>query len=600
MVLAHPDMHPKILTRRTFLSGVAAAALIPPMARSVAQTGGMATAPFKPQAHRPPSGRPYAKFTDVAHKAGLSASMIYGGVDKIKFIIESMGGGCAFLDYDNDGWMDIFLLGGSRLEGAPPGATNRLYRNNRDGSFTDVTEKSGLHDTGWACGVCVADYNNDGFEDIFCTYFGHNKLYRNNGDGTFTDVTKESGLLNTASRFGTGCSFLDYNRDGHLDLFVSNYVEFDLEHPPLPTLENPTCTYEGMLVYCGPRGLRPGYHSLYRNNGNGTFTDVSEQSGIAKHRGSYGLTVVTADVDNDGWPDIFVACDSTPSLLFMNNHDGTFREEGLDRGVSVNGDGFEQAGMGVGVGDLNLDGDTGLLVTHFQNEASGLYLNTGKGNFEDITVDSRLGVETRYVGWGGAIADFDNDGLPDIFWVTGNVYPELEKSYPQYPFKGPRILFRNLGNHVYEELTTEAGPALLENHASRGTALGDFDNDGDLDILILNVNEPPSLLRNDAPAGNHWLKIKLIGTKSNRSAIGSRVLVRYGGKLQAQQLLSQSSYLSASDPRLHFGIGAATHAAIEVFWPNGLHEVFPQVPADQLLTLREGVGIVPTTGWERR
>ena len=585
------------LSRRRFLSGAAAVSLTSTLPASALQTGGMASAPTKAQTRRPPSGLPYSTFTDVAPHAGLTAPMLYGGIDKVKFIIESMGGGCAFFDYDNDGWLDIFLLGGTRLEGAPPGASNRLYRNNRDGTFTDVTDRAGLHDTGWACGVCVGDYNNDGFEDVFCTYYGHNKLYRNNGDGTFTDVTRASGLHDPAVRFSTGCSFFDYNRDGHLDLFVSNYVEFDLEHPPLPTIQNPTCSYEGLPVYCGPRGLRPGFHTLYRNNGDGTFTDVSAASGIASHRGSYGLTVVTADFDNDGWPDIFVACDSTPSLLFLNNHDGTFHEEGLERGVSVSGDGFEQAGMGVGIGDIGLNGNTSLLVTHFQKEASGLYLNTGSGNFEDITLDARLAVETRYVGWGAGIADLDNNGLPDLFWVDGNVYPEIEKVYPQFPLKGPRILFRNLGNHVFEELTTEAGPALQQPHASRGCAFGDFDNDGDLDILILNINEPPTLLRNDAPPANHWLKVKLVGSKSNRSALGTRLLLHYGSSIQSQQLVSQSSYLSSNDPRLHFGLGSATHAALEVFWPSGIHESYPQLAADQLVTLREATGIVPNQGW---
>ena len=563
----------------------------------MAQSGGMSSQPAQAQLRRPPTGRPFTSFTDVGIAAGLTAPTIYGGIDKIKFIIESMGGGCAFFDYDNDGWMDIFILGGSRLEGAPAEATNRLYRNNRDSTFTDVTQKAGLHDAGWACGVCVGDYNNDGNEDLFCTYYGQNKLYRNNGDGTFTDVAKSAGLLSATPRFGTGASFLDYNRDGLLDLFVANYVQFDLEHPPLPTPENPTCTYEGMTVYCGPRGLPAGYNSLYRNNGDGTFTDVSRESGVYSFKGSYGLTVVAADFDNDGWSDIFVACDSTPSLLLMNNHDGTFREEGLQRGVAVSGDGYEQAGMGVGVGDLNLDGNTDLFVTHFQRETNGLYFNKGGANFDDVTREARIGVETRYVGWGTGIGDLDNDGYPDIFMVTGNVYPEIEKKYPQYPFKGPRIAFRNLGDHTFEELIAEAGPAFEAMQASRGSAFGDFDNDGDLDILIVNVNEPPSLLRNDAPQHNHWIKFKLIGTKSNRSAIGSRVLVHYGVKMQSQQLLSQSSYLSFNDPRLHFGLGPETRVDVDIYWPNGMHESFKQLPADQLVTLREGSGIVASIGW---
>jgi hypothetical protein len=275
----------------------------------------------------------------------------------------------------------------------------------------------------------------------------------------------------------------------------------------------------------------------------------------------------------------------------MNNHDGTFREEGLLRGVAVSGEGHEQAGMGVGVGDFNLDGNTDLFVTHFQREASGLYVNTGGGNFEDNTLNARIGVETRYVGWGAGITDLDNDGYPDIFMTTGNVYPEVGRVFPQYPFKGPRIVFRNLGDNTFEELIEEAGPGASALHASRGCAFGDFDNDGDLDILIMNVNEPPSLLRNDAPANNHWLKVKLVGTKSNRSAIGSRVVVHYGGKLQCQQLLSQSSYLSSNDPRLHFGLGTVNKVDVEIFWPNGLHESLKDVTADQLITVQEGKGI---------
>jgi enediyne biosynthesis protein E4 len=534
----------------------------------------------------------FSRFTDVAAPAGLTHSTIFADPDHATYIVENVGGGCAFFDYDNDGWMDIFLISGRRLDSVPPGSTNRLYKNNRDGTFTDVTEKAGLTSAGWAIGVCVGDYNNDGFEDLFLTYYGQNRLYRNNGDGTFTNVTEKAGLLQPGVHSGSGCTFVDYNRDGLLDLFVSNYVDIDLATAQKPSLAVPDCGYEGVPVACGPRGLPTPHHSLYHNNGDGTFTDVSKESGIAAITGSYGLTAVTFDADEDGWPDIFVACDSTPSFLFMNNHDGTFREEALIRGVAVSGDGQEMSGMGVGLGDYDLDGHTDLLKTHFQHQASGLYHNNGKAGFEDVTVKAGLGLEKRFISWGCCISDLDNDGHPDILIVCGTVYPELEKVYAKYPARDPRLVFRNRGDGTFAQLGDEAGPGISTPHMSRGAAFGDFDNDGDLDVLILNQNEPPSLLRNDAPTANHWLKVRLEGVKSNRSAIGSRVVVRYGGKTQVQEVLSQASYLSSNDPRLHFGLGAATTADIEVRWPLGLTESFHAIASNQLLTIREGQGIV--------
>ena len=585
------------LTRRNFVQLSLGSMLSASAVRLLAQ--GVSTHLTKPIPRPPASGRPFnAHFVDVASAAGLQAPVIYGGIESKKYILESTGCGCAFIDYDNDGWMDIFLLSGTRLEGDPPEATNRLYKNNRDGTFTDVTAKAGLKAVGWASGVCVGDYNNDGYEDIFCTYFGQNRLYRNNGDGTFTDVTKASGLWNDQPRWGAGCSFVDYNRDGHLDLFVSNYIRFSFEHAPVPGA-NVNCNWKGIPVECGPRGLPTGRHSLYRNNGDGTFTDVSQQAGIAGATESYGMTVVTADLDEDGWPDIYVACDSTPSLLFMNNHDGTFREEGVLRGVALSDDGVEQAGMGLGIGDYDLDGHLDLFKTHFVEDANGLYHNDGKGSFDDVTRSAHIAVETRYICWGAGIVDLDNDGLPDIFMVTGNVYPEVERKLPQYPSKTPRALFRNLGNLTFEELGPEAGPGVSEAHCSRGCAFGDFDNDGDIDILIVNLNEPPSLLRNDIKGNSNWIKVKLEGVKSNRSAIGSRVLVRYGGKVQAQTLLSQSSFYSCNDPRLHFGLGGNSTADIDVYWPNGLREQHKNVSGNQLVTIREGVGIVTSKGWTK-
>jgi len=552
---------------------------------------GIASRGVRPQPRGKPSGLPFhARFSDIADAAGLRLPVTYGDVSNSDYILETIGCGAAVFDYDNDGWLDIFLLSGTRRQGAPKDASNRLYKNNRDGTFTDVTAKAGLLRQGWASAVTVGDYNNDGHEDLFITYWGQNVLYRNNGDGTFTDVTKEAGLLESVKRWGSGCTFVDYDRDGHLDLFVANYLEFDFAAVPGPG-ENAHCSWKGIPVYCGPRGLPPGRFSLYRNNGEGVFTDVSASAGVAKAR-RYGMTAVAADFDNDGWPDIYVACDSTPSLLFRNQHDGTFSEEGLERGVALNEDGMEQAGMGLGIGDYNLDGNLDIFKTHFTDDTSILYRNDGKGNFADATISSGLGVETRYVGWGAGIVDLDNDGLPDLFLVTGNVYTNVEEKLPSYPHRTPRVVFRNLGGGKFEELIEQAGPGIAEAHSSRGCAFGDFDNDGDIDVLVVNLNEPPSLLRNDVTGGNHWIKVKLIGVKSNRSAIGARVVARYGGKVQAQEVLAQSSFYAVDDRRLHFGLGQQRTVDLEIRWPSGGKEVFSNVKADRIITVKEGIGLL--------
>lgn len=565
--------------------------------RRLLQTAPAALAPFFiPQALGTVTGSEkasgFSKFVNVAQAAGMTHAMIYGNPDHNTYIVEVNGAGCAFFDYDNDGWMDALILGGRTLDGIPSLAGNRLYHNNRDGTFTDVTEKSGLAAPGWACGVCIGDYDNDGWEDVFITYYGQNRLFRNNRDGTFTDTTEKAGLLYKETRFGSGCAFFDYNRDGHLDLFVSNYVDIDLATAPKPSLEIPNCNFEGVPTNCGPGGLAVPTHHLYRNNGDGTFTDVSKEAGISTIRTSYGFTVVGFDADEDGWQDLLVAADATPSLLLLNNHDGTFREEAMLRGLAVSRDGNLMAGMGVGIGDFNLDGHLDIVKTHFVNQATGVYRNNGQGEFDDVTLQAGLGTEKRFVSWGAGLVDLDNDGYPDIFIVSGTFAPELEKVYAKYPARNQRLIWRNNRNGTFSELGDEAGPAIAERHVSRGAAFGDFDNDGDLDILIMNRNEPPSLLRNDAPAGNHWIKIRLEGTKSNRSAIGSRVLVRYDGKLQAQCLTSQSSFLSSNDPRLHFGLGTATSVDVDVFWPNGGSEKFQKISADQLVTIREGSGIL--------
>jgi hypothetical protein len=556
----------------------------------------VATRGVKPLPRPKPSGIPFhAYFTDVAAHAGLTAPVIYGGVDKKNYIIETVGCGVAFLDYDNDGWLDIFILSGTRLEGPPKGATNRLYKNNRDGTFTDVTAHAGLTHAGWASSVTVGDYNNDGFEDLFITYYGGQTLYRNNGDGTFTDVTIAAGLNISGTAWGSGCTWVDYDRDGHLDLFVANYLDLDLRTTPKPG-ENSSCNWKGVPVNCGPRGLKTSIQRLYRNNGDGTFTDVSKSSGITKATGGYAMTAVAADLDNDGWPDIYVACDSTPSFLFRNNHDGTFTEDALIRGVAVNEDGQEQAGMGVALGDYNLDGNLDLFVTHFADDTSILYEGNGKGTFEDVTLRAGLGVETRYVGWGAGMVDLDNDGWPDLFASTGSVYPEVSRVLPDYPYKTPRVIFRSLGltngSVKFEEVTQDAGPGIVTPHSSRGCAFGDFDNDGDMDVLVMNMNEPPSLLRNDVTGKGHWLKVLLIGTKTNRSAIGSRVTAAYGGKLQAQEVTAQSSFYSVNDRRLHFGLGPAETADLTIRWTNGATEHLANVGANQLVVIKEGSGIV--------
>jgi hypothetical protein len=541
------------------------------------------------------SGLPFnATFVNVANQAGLRAPVIYGDVGRADYIQESIGCGVAFLDYDNDGWQDIVVLTGRRRTEPTPGeATIRLYRNNRDGTFQDVTAQSGLGRSVWATGITVGDYDNDGFDDIFITCYGQNILFHNGGKGVFTDVTEKAGLMHDGMHFGSGCTWIDYDRDGRLDLFVGHYVVFDKDKI-LPRGKDPTCTWRGVKVYCGPMGLPSESCRLYRNNGDGTFTEVSEKAGIRKPTGSYALTTVAADFDGDGWPDIYVACDSSPSLLFLNNHDGTFTEKALHNGLALNEDGKEQAGMGLGIGDYDTDGRLDIFKTHFSADTNALYQNKGKGIFRDVTNVAGLGVETRYVGWGAAMLDFDNDGLPDLFYVTGMVSPEVERELPDSPYRTPNVLFRNLGGGKFEELQDQGGPAMREAHSSRGAAFGDFDNDGDVDVLIMNMNEPPSLLRNDVTGSGHWLKVLLVGTTSNRSAVGAQVVVTYGEKKQAQAVLAQSSYLSVNDRRLHFGLGPETVASLEIRWPNGNIETVADLAADKLVVIGEGSGVIRT------
>jgi enediyne biosynthesis protein E4 len=588
-------------TRRRFLRSItslAAPACVLAAAGS-AHGQGMSSRGVRPKPHPPFSGRPWpVNFIDAAPRAGLTAPVVYGPDSVKKYIYEANGPGIAFYDYDQDGWLDIFIPSGLAPEKLPAdrAPTNRLYRNNRDGTFTDVTENSGLRHSGWCYGVCIGDYDNDGWDDLFLTYYGRNVLYHNNGNGTFTDVTSRAGLEQSRDRFASGCTFVDYDRDGRLDLFVSRYIDLDLATTPVSS-DSRYCHFKGVAVNCGPLGLPKDTCSLFHNNGDGTFTDVTKVAGIDRAGPRYGLSAVALDYNNDGWPDIFVACDSSPNLLFRNNHDGTFAEVGMISGCAVSSEGQEQSGMGVGVGDYDGDGYLDLVLPHFFDDTPALYHNYEGKFFDDVTEAGGLGVSTQYVCWGTGFADFDNDGWPDILYVTGSVYPEVEKDYPDYPYKSPKVVFRNLGKGMFEEVSDRSGPAVLENRSSRGCAFGDFDNDGNLEMLILNMGEPPSLLKNTAKVENHWLSVKAIGTQSNRSAIGARITVRAGNRSQIREVTSGSSYLSQSDLRQHFGLGSATRVEeVAVRWPNGQTERIGAVPADLFITIQEGKGLLGQHG----
>jgi hypothetical protein len=536
------------------------------------------------------------RLVDVAETAGLRHPSVYGGLDRKRFIIETNGAGVAWLDYDGDGWLDALVLSGTRLvEGErrdvawPAGQepTNRLYRNRRDGTFEDVTDRAGLRRTGWASSVCVGDYDNDGALDLFVTYFGRNVLYRNRADGRFEDATARAGLPTTGTRWGSGCSFLDYDRDGTLDLFVANYLAFDLATASEPG-KGANCTWKGIPVNCGPKGLPFDRNLLYRGRPGGTFEDVSEASGVGRVTGRYPMTAAAADFDGDGWTDIYVACDSTAAILYRNQRDGTFTDVAVPSGTAYSEFGEAQAGMGVAVGDYDGDGRLDLLKTHFADDVPALYRNLGAGQFEDAAVAMGLGAVNRYVEWGAGMPDLDNDSFPDVVYVTGNVYPEIERLLPQYPHRGPRVIFRNREGR-FVPMTDGSGPAPPTPHSSRGTAFGDYDNDGDVDVLIMNMNEPPSLLRNDYAGANRWLAVRLEGTRSNRAGLGATVLVTAGGRVQARAVLSQASYYSHDDLRAHFGLGASARAErVEVRWPSGQVDVRRDVAAGQVLTVKEG------------
>src|SRR5438094_5920046 len=485
-------------SRRLFLSGFLGTAA------SACFGQGVATRKATAQPRGKSSGLPFdARFQDVTARAGLRQVTVYGGVDRKDYIIEVTGCGCAFLDYDNDGWLDVFIPSGVRLSDTPEGTSNRLYKNNRDGTFTDVTKESGLLKTGWAGGVCVGDYNNDGFDDLFVTYWGHNVLYHNNGDGTFTDVTEKVGLHSPEVRWGTGCVLLDYNRDGFLDLFVTNYIDFDLRSAPPTGSEG--CIYRGSPVNCGPKGLPKAKSFLYRNNGNGTFTDVTERSGIARSPSSYGLGVLVADFNNDSYPDIYLANDTEPSYLFWNKGDGTFVEGGMAAGVATSSDGRTQSGMGVTAGDYNCDGLLDIFKTNFSDDLPNLYRNDGAGFFEEVTLAIGLGLHSHYLGWGCGFFDADNDGWMDLLYVNGHVYPEIERFKASIGYRQPVILLHNLRGTGFQDVSSLAGSALQQRLAARGCAFGDFNNDGAMDVLINPINDLPRLLKCECLNDNNWI-----------------------------------------------------------------------------------------------
>ena len=533
------------------------------------------------------------QFVNVAREAGLRVKTIFGGENKNKYLMETTGCGCAFIDYDNDGWLDIFLVNGTRFEShwTPAEApVSRLYKNNRDGTFTDVTRKAGVARTGWGQGVCAGDYNNDGYEDLFVTYWGDCSLWRNNGDGTFTDDAAKAGVStntgNGQSRWNTGCAFVDYDKDGLLDLFVSNYIDFDPKTAPLP--ESGPCLYKGIMVACGPPGLKGGKNILFHNRGDGTFEDVSEKAGILKTPGTYGLGVLVSDFDNDGWPDIYVANDSTSSTLYQNNHDGTFTDLGIEAGVAYSADGKPQAGMGVSAADYDGDGKFDIVKTNFAGDTSSLYRNQGNFTFEDMTYQAGLGRNTRFLGWGVSFMDFDNDGWPDIFVTNGHVYPEVAETGAESGYRERKVLYKNLRNGKFADVSEEGGPGVLEKVPGRGCAIGDFNNDGALDILVNCVNDVPQLLRCDNSLKNNWIRVKTIGVKSNRSGIGARIYCTAGNRRQMDEVRSGSSYISQSDLRVHFGLGPEQKADIEVRWPSGIVDRLSGVEVNRVITIKEG------------
>jgi hypothetical protein len=537
-------------------------------------------------------------FLNVARESGLNVKTIFGGEHKNKYLLETTGCGVAFYDYDNDGWLDIFLVNGTRLEGFPAGSepTSHLFRNNRDGTFTDVTAKAGVAHSGWGQAVCIGDYDNDGWDDLFVTYFGKNVLYHNNGDGTFTDVSEKAGVAGRGTRWNTGCAFVDYDRDGHLDLFVANYIDLDLATAPVP--ESGPCLYKSVMVACGPPGLQGGKNILYHNNGDGTFSDASEASGILRANGTYGLGVLTADLDNDGWPDIYVANDSTASALYQNKRNGKFEDIAIESGCALSPDGKPQAGMGISAADYDLDGNLDLVKTNFAGDTPSLYHNLGGATFEDATFTAGLGAHTQFLGWGCGFFDMDNDGWADILICNGHVYPEVEQLKTEAGYAQRKLLYKNLRNGHFADVSFDGGPGISDPSPSRGAAFGDFDNDGDIDVVVNTVNDYPQLLRCDSRLDNNWIKVRTIGTKSNRSGIGARLVcvTHVPGESkphrQIDEVRSGGGYFSQSDLRVHFGLGKAEKVdVLEVHWPSGQVDTMKDVKVNQLIFVKEGEGI---------
>ncbi len=521
---------------------------------------------------------PLPQFRDVAREAGITQVVPNGGTTSKQFILETTGSGVAFIDYDNDGKPDAFVASG-------PGSPSRMYHNEGGGKFRETTAELGLTRQGWAQGVCAGDYDNDGYTDLFVTYWGQNSLYRNVGGTHFDDVAGNLGLTQARTRYNTGCAFLDYDNDGKLDLFVANYLKFDFDSTPQPGA-NPYCFYRGIAVNCGPRGLPFDRNLLYHNQG-GTFRDVSDASGISKPNGNYALGVLTADFDDDGLTDIYVACDQTPSILYINQGDGTFSEEALLRGAALDESGKALSGMGVAAADYLHEGRPSIFRTNFSDELETMYRNRGKGEFEDASIEAGLGQNTRFVGWGCGFLDFDNDGWPDLLLVNGHAFPEVDKLNIDVHYRERAILYRNNKGH-FVDISEKAGPGITARHSSRGLAIADIDDDGTEEILVNNQGEPPSLLRQTAKPSGHWITLKLTGVKANRSAIGARVRVTAGTLVQTAEVRSGGGYLSQSDFRLHFGLGSSTRVdRVEITWPGGAKQVVRGLEADRVTPIRE-------------